>query len=528
MPAPRWTSIRASLLWPWVASLPFERATTWLHFALPLALGVLMVMLARRFVRPRKTRHFAVVPLALGALASLWLVKSSYRPIQASTSDVLYFHGVVASYQEQLHVTAAAPRIRPQRRRTLTVPRLTRAPTPRRNVLLILQESQRFDVTCTEFDPDCPAATRASNPLVPSRVPFLRWHSLGSSTSLSCMTLWTGMLPSDPLPQLESAPTIFRYAEAAGFHPIYLTSQYLAAFQNMRLQFQNEPIERFVHASHLNMKADWDTGASDMALSDYASAHWSELPEPFFAIVHYANQHQPYVEDPDRAPFAYDPSKSYESRENQLVRNRNVVYLSDLAVARFLEAVKHSETGQRTVILYTSDHGEGMGEHGWSGHTVTHFETEIHVPTWLDAPPDTLTDAERTHVGERKLAWLTHADVTPTFLDLLGVWDAPELASFRAHMMGVPLTRPLEPPKPLPLTNDSWIWESTHRSWGYMHGNLKAMALDGSEALRCYDLDVDPEERLDLGEERCGELPRLTRALFPSAASAQHPFHPLR
>ncbi len=516
-----------SFFWPIVGNLPFGRAMIWVHFALALLIGGMMLAMARAYVRPRRLATFVVLPFALAALGAVRFVKSSYRPTQASTSDVLYFHAVVASYEEQLGITQMADRTRPQRRRPLSVPKLKSANTKPRNVLFVLQESQRFDVTCTEYTPDCQLATRASNRAVPERSPFLRWHSLGSSTTLACLTLWTGLLPSDPLADLESAPTIFRYAKAAGYQTAYFTSQHLI-FQNMRLQVQDEPLDQFVIATTLNMKANWDTGARDSLLSDYVIEHWDELPEPFFVMVQYSNQHQPYVSDPNHSPFTFDETQPMDSLTNEIQRNKNVVYLSDLAVGRLLEKVRRSESGERTVIVYTSDHSEGMGDHGWSGHTVSMYESEIHVPAWLDAPPGVLTDEELGHVRERKMAWLTHADMAPTFLDLIGVWDAPELAPFRSKMIGVPLTRELQPPVAIPLTNNSWIWESNQRNWGYIRGHMKVFGTENKKRLRCFDLDADPGENHDLGEAGCGDLPQLTRALFPSLTDAKRPYRPLR
>ncbi len=42
---------------------------------------------------------------------------------------------------------------------------------------------------------------------------------------------------------------------------------------------------------------------------------------------------------------------------------KNVVYLSELAVARLITHVRAGARGARTVIVYTPDHGEALGEH---------------------------------------------------------------------------------------------------------------------------------------------------------------------
>ena len=67
------------------------------------------------------------------------------------------------------------------------------------------------------------------------------------------------------------------------------------------------------------------------------------------------------------------------------------------------------------------------------GHTGTLFEPEVRIPFWINAPPGTLTDSEAASVRSLKTTPVTHLDVFPTIMDLLGFWDAPELASLTAE-----------------------------------------------------------------------------------------------
>ena len=53
---------------------------------------------------------------------------------------------------------------------------------------------------------------------------------------------------------------------------------------------------------------------------------------------------------------------------------------------------------ERTVVVFLSDHGEQIGEHGQTGHTWNLYDDEIRVPMWIDAPAGTLTDDEAAHL----------------------------------------------------------------------------------------------------------------------------------
>src|SRR5262249_34504083 len=183
-----------------------------------------------------------------------------------------------------------------------------------------------------------------------------------------------------------------------------------------------------------------------------------ELPQlgwPFFAVVHYGNTHVPYRIDPDDAPFQ-PAAESKGPDDNDAYHNyyKNAVHLQDRTIADLVSFVRQSAFGDRTVVFFTSDHGEAFREHGQLGHTGSVLEEEIHVPAWIDAPPGTLTpdEEDRLRANADELAF--HTDLTPTLLDLMGIWDAPELASFREPLAGASLLRP-RPGElgPIALTN---------------------------------------------------------------------------
>jgi arylsulfatase A-like enzyme len=262
--------------------------------------------------------------------------------------------------------------------------------------------------------------------------------------------------------------------------------------------------------------ADLDTGALDALLTDRVIRDWDDLKEPFFAVVHYSNIHYPYVYDPEQAPFQpSDFGKSPEKNAHFFNYYKNVVYLSDLAVGRLLRHIRATEKGKRSVIVYTSDHGESFREHWQMGHTSALYDEEIRVPTWIDAPRGTLAPQEEASLRAARDAYVWHLDLAPTMLDLMGLWDSPALAPFKQRMLGHPLTRPERTVSPVPLTNCTWVWECGFRNWGMMQGPLKLHAREWDGEYHCFDLRTDPEELNNLGERACGSLSAIARGLFP-------------
>ncbi|MCC6553646.1 MAG: sulfatase-like hydrolase/transferase [Polyangiaceae bacterium] len=503
-----------SIPWSIVGTLPLSRPIVLLHFVLALGFALIVLAHARRVVRPRPIPHLIASLLVPGVLAGVTQIPVSYRVWQSSAPDMIYFHGIVGVVKEHLDITHDSPDLRVQKRDPERVPALTPRPSRPRNVLLILQESQRADVTCVEYDPACPLATPFSNAAAPRRMPLHQMRAHDSTTAISISNIWSGVVPTERRDLLHSVPLLWDYAHAAGMDTAYWTSQNLI-FGNARLYVQDIPVSHRAVATELDPRADLDYGAYDRLLADRVIEEWGELEEPFFAVAHLSNVHYPYVCDERHCPF--QPSEmSKDAEKNEAFRNyyKNVVYLSDMAVGRIIDHVRSTESGSRTVIVFTSDHGESFREHWQMGHTSSLYDEEIRVPTWIDAPEGTLSPEEEASIKRARDDFVYHLDLAPTFLDLMGLWDDPALAPFRARMIGHPITRPERTVQPVPLTNCTWVWECEFRNWGMMQGPMKVEAREWDGEFHCFDVLNDPDELNNLGEAGCGALPDLARALF--------------
>ena len=115
-----------------------------------------------------------------------------------------------------------------------------------------------------------------------------------------------------------------------------------------------------------------------------------------------------------------------------------------------------------------------MREKGAVGHTYHVHEEEIRVPSGSTAP---LTAAERETLEKSRRARVVTFDMFPTVMDLLGLWDAPELAPHRAKSPAEPAPRG-RPPKIARSSspNCSELFACAFKNWGAMRGNLKLIA----------------------------------------------------
>jgi arylsulfatase A-like enzyme len=88
------------------------------------------------------------------------------------------------------------------------------------------------------------------------------------------------------------------------------------------------------------------------------------------------------------------------------------VSLVDRWVGRLLEKVGDLGLFEDTLIIFTSDHGTYLGEHGWIGKRGQLYEEVAHIPLII-RPPDSLGCA-----ANRTSALVQPTDLMPTILDL--------------------------------------------------------------------------------------------------------------
>jgi glucan phosphoethanolaminetransferase (alkaline phosphatase superfamily) len=487
-------------------------AANFARFVLPPTAMLAGLLLAgRKWLRPPRTpRRLAALaaPIALAVAVS---APCSFRTVQASTPDVIFLHalGRVTAARTGL---SSERWVRPSVRKPDYVPVLAERPARARNVVLLLGESLRSDAVCSAYDPAC-KGTPHSNAAAPHRVPLMNLRSVASTTAISEIVIWSGVSPVDSALAFRSSPLLWDYAHAAGWETSYTTSQNLD-FGDARTFLAELPLKHRADALDLHPGSDMDIGAPDELATREALKHIADLNEPFFAVVHYSNTHYPYRVDPADAPFQPSEHTKDPERNGEFMNYyRNAVYLSDRAVGELIRGVRALASGPRTVMLFTADHGEAFREHGQLGHTNSVYDEELRVPGWIDAPDGTLTEQERSHLLAAQAQSTTHLDFAPTMLDLMGLWEAPELSRLRARMPGRSMLRPM-PPVAVPLTNCATIWGCPFRNWGMLRGKLKLESRQWDPGWHCFDLKDDPLEKKDLGPAACEDLPDLAIKLF--------------
>lgn len=416
---------------------------------------------------------------------------------------------------------------KPPVRRAPRIATLAAKPAKPRNVLFVLTESVRFDSVCVDYSSDC-RLTPFTNRAAEGRIALREVRSLASTTAISVGVLFSGLLPTQMTEAIRSAPMLFDFARAGGYDTAYWSSQ-AAMFTGSDAFFAALPLSKRCQGSDLGEVPD-DAGADDLLVTERAKREIPKLKEPWFAVVQYANTHYPYRVRGEEPFQPATEDKGGEHTAHFKNHYQNSVYAQDQTIGDLLTSLRKTPAGARTVVVYTSDHGEAFREHGQLGHTTSVFDEEIHVPTWIDAPPDVLSTSERDALSAAQNARIWHVDFAPTMLDLLGVGGAPSVVSARQRMAGTSLFAAKRTASLLPITNCTEIWGCSFRNWGIVRGSLKLEAREFDAAWHCWDFAKDPREARDLGAPACGDLKSAAEQFFgpqlPRMAPEMHGLGP--
>ena len=166
-----------------------------------------------------------------------------------------------------------------------------------------------------------------------------------------------------------------------------------------------------------------------------------------------------------------------------------MIELIDDQIGRLLDHLEESGQRDNTVIIFHSDHGEMLGDHGLILKGGHFYEELVHVPLIVSCPAQLATRL-------RSRALVELVDLAPTILDLAGI-AIPE------RMQGRSLAEILRG-RADPDTHKSSVYCEYYNSLPaahegvfatmYFDGRYKLTVFHGQEIGEFYDLDTDPDE----------------------------------
>jgi arylsulfatase A-like enzyme len=306
---------------------------------------------------------------------------------------------------------------------------------PRPNLVVYLVDALRSD-RLGVYGCERPLSPRL-DAMAADSIVFTDAVAQSSWTKAAVASIFTGLWPrehgvngpDDRLP--EDLPTLPERLHDAGYRTAAIVAN---AYVGRPFGFARG-FDHFEFIEHTRGRSE--------VLHERVTAWLDGLPDdgrPFFLYVHTIDPHAPYAPPPPYlerfAGDVADPSVGEVETVRGLVlgtvdpspdltRDLRALYdgevaANDASFGRLLDELEDRGALDRSVVVFTSDHGEAFGEHGTFTHGLDLYHEVLAVPLVVRLPGG-------AGGGRRVDATVQHIDLLPTLLSLAGVEGAAEL-----------------------------------------------------------------------------------------------------
>ena len=172
-----------------------------------------------------------------------------------------------------------------------------------------------------------------------------------------------------------------------------------------------------------------------------------------------------------------------------------MIELIDEGVGRMMDALRESGQLDNTLVIFMSDHGEMLGDHGIYLKGPHFYEEAVRVPLLVSWPGQFQNNLQANGLTEL-------IDLTPTLLEAAGL-NVPEA------MQGKSLLPILQGEKD-PNLHRGQIFSEYYNAWSHKHsyGTMlrtdthKMVVYHGTDQGELYDLENDPDEFENLWQSK--------------------------
>ena len=250
----------------------------------------------------------------------------------------------------------------------------------------------------------------------------------------------------------------------------------------------------------------------------YIKPHWPYIaPDPyhnmFKDVAHApANKH---VKEKETTHPVYQAFMNMEVgqtfarddvRQTVLPAYMGLIKEIDDQLARVMDHLKQNQLWDNTLIVFTSDHGDYMGDH-WLGEKELFHEPSVSVPLII-VDPDTRADATRGQVDDRLVEGI---DILPTILEALNVKVPEQRIEGQSLLSKMRDRSDQQPWREAALSEIDYSYYQARIDLGIEPSQARAYMLKTNDWKYVYfkgfhpqlfDLKNDPLELEDLGESK--------------------------
>ncbi len=369
-----------------------------------------------------------------------------------------------------------------------------RRPEPPRHVVLVTIDTLRADRL------GCYGSTDVSTPnldrIAGEGAMAIRATAHVPLTRPSHTSLFTGMLPTrhgirdniSPA-RVPEVPTLATVAKAAGLRTAaFVSSIVLAGGGGLERGFDlySDELAKGTNAEDVPFMNELQR-TGDETLAEAIGWLESNRDSRLFAWLHLYEPHEPY-----------EPPEPYRTRYADRPYDGEVAW-SDELVGRLDEALGRLGLREDTLLVVTSDHGEGLGEHRETLHGFFIYQSTLAVPLLMRGPG--------VVPGARIDSLVQTVDLFPTVVEMLGL-EAPANADLSGQSLAPALRG--EPYRNEPVSYAESLVPLLHFGWSDLRsirrGKWKYIQAPRPEL---YDLEADPMEIRNLADSE----PELSKGM---------------
>jgi arylsulfatase A-like enzyme/tetratricopeptide (TPR) repeat protein len=250
---------------------------------------------------------------------------------------------------------------------------------------------------------------------------------------------------------------------------------------------------------------------TERLLADWLGSH---AKGRVFAFLHLFEPHAPY-----------EPPEPFKSRYAALPYDGEIARADEI-VGRLIAFLKERGLYDGALVVFLSDHGEGLNDHGEDEHGVLLYREAIHVPLFVKFPGSRLAGGT---VGSP----VALTDVFPTIAEVAGV-PAPAGLAGRSLTLALAEKKGAGAPEPRRVYSET-LYPRLHLGWS----DLASLTDDRHQYIESpkpelYDVVADPGEKNDLargaggpqGPPNMDAVPPAFRALSAALARIPRPLQP--
>ncbi len=230
----------------------------------------------------------------------------------------------------------------------------------------------------------------------------------------------------------------------------------------------------------------------DSRITAACASRCDELPVGR-SSVHYALQPQGGLRLHNATDSTIETTVAFQASDRPSAdeirrRYREEVEYLDRQIGILLSALREASRPDRTLIIFTADHGEELFEHGPPGHVPYLYDTVIRVPLLISWP-------DRVDSGTVVTEAVSHVDLLPTVLEWLHI---PDPVSRSGRSLSPLLAPGATPVAAVPVVAETFRPEAPIDLKAIVASRRKLIFTPADNGLQMFDLVGDPEEREDL------------------------------